>query len=527
MVSLPGTASTVVRTRYSTLLSFVVWPLCFFLYLFLDATHGIKFWDEAWFLQVANRMVSGDVLYRDIFFGATPLSMYLTALFIGVFGVEVLVLKSVMALIYVATAMMSARLLSQVRPCWGYPFSLAIAILIIAPPWYLPTPYSPLANLFFLCCFSLSVMFLQRAEKAVAVNRPALDFILPALSGGAAALAFVSKQNIGVCALVVFLAGAVISLRGDYYFWRKMSVASLVMFSSFVLISSLALLPIWLSGGWQQFLDYGFFNKTTYLRFAKVPYFEGFMQLFGTGISLRSIPKLIPVALFLLPVVVFVGLMASLVRRPDKRPMTALLLVCVTAALVGIYPRYDVVHLAYIAPELLIAFAYSWHMIISIPERYVDVLRKGIGLLLAGGMSLMLAKSMAVTMSGSHHLSDLPHFRWVFLNDNARHEIMQAVTPLLETAKRGESPFLLSPRAGFFYLASGARNPTPYDFPLTTALGRLGEAQLIDDIGRGRLKGVWLDKQLLTGPLRPVKLVGHIRANLAAGERHGPFIEYH
>ena len=37
---------------------------------------GVNTRDEAWFLQVVSRVSDGDVLYRDFFFGSTPLSVW-------------------------------------------------------------------------------------------------------------------------------------------------------------------------------------------------------------------------------------------------------------------------------------------------------------------------------------------------------------------------------------------------------------------------------------------------------------------
>ena len=47
-------------------------------------TQGVITNDESWFLQVVHRMTQGEVLYRQIFFGVTPLSAYLVYLPIAV-----------------------------------------------------------------------------------------------------------------------------------------------------------------------------------------------------------------------------------------------------------------------------------------------------------------------------------------------------------------------------------------------------------------------------------------------------------
>ena len=51
--------------------------------------------DESWFVQVIARMRAGDVLYRDIAFGAGPLPAYATAGLTYLTGVDVLAVKLV------------------------------------------------------------------------------------------------------------------------------------------------------------------------------------------------------------------------------------------------------------------------------------------------------------------------------------------------------------------------------------------------------------------------------------------------
>ncbi len=126
--------------------------LClFFLGFFISIADGINMADASWFLQVAHRVTSGDVLYRDVFFGATPLSVYLTALFTTIFGTEILVVKGVMVLCFVLTVLLSCRIVQLLGVTQGFPFIMVMALIVYAPPEC--AVYQPLANLFFMGCF--------------------------------------------------------------------------------------------------------------------------------------------------------------------------------------------------------------------------------------------------------------------------------------------------------------------------------------------------------------------------------------
>ncbi len=61
-----------------------------FLALVMSVVTGVDDWDEMWFLQVASRVAGGEALYRDVFFGSTPLGVWLAAPAVELFGSEVL-----------------------------------------------------------------------------------------------------------------------------------------------------------------------------------------------------------------------------------------------------------------------------------------------------------------------------------------------------------------------------------------------------------------------------------------------------
>ena len=62
-------------------------------------------------------------------------------------------------------------------------------------------------------------------------------------------------------------------------------------------------------------------------------------------------------------------------------------------------------------------------------------------------------------------------------------------------AAAGRRPFIISLAAGFYYLTTGVRNPTPYDYPAPSAFGLKGEAQLMDALRRREISEVCLDPE--------------------------------
>ena len=505
------------------------------LYVFLDVVNGIDMWDECWFLQVVHRVTSGDVLYRDVFFGATPLPVYLTALFTSLFGSEVLVLKTVMALIYISIVFVSGRILCQVSSTKGFPIFFAVALLALSPPWMNGVPYSPLANLFFLVCFSAALSWMGneiRTDKAVSgrsiVRRSTIAL---AIGGIAAGLSFASKQNIGFYALIALLFAVIIGLWGKRKIWGKLLVAIAVVLVSFCLMSAVSLLPVGLSGGWVKFLDYGFMNRPTYLQFAGISYFEGIKILKYLVSSTNSIEGLIILftyTLFLWPFLVLAALLITLTWKPGEKRLTAVMAIFVAIGFLGVFPRADLPHLAYAVPELLICLIYCWRRLKPSQVNWWVKAIQGVVVLWIGiGMILMFTLSIAKIKSPRYVVSTLPHFRNVLIEDRLINEIKISASALSEAARRGEQPFLISPRAGLFYLVSGTKNPTPFDYPLVTAFGRNGEADVISGIARGSLSSIWVDPQISAMPgLRPIQLLVYLGTHMKPGEKMGIFIPY-
>jgi len=507
------------------------------LYAFLDITQGFNMWDESWFLQIAHRVMSGDVLYRDVFLGIMPLSVYLTAFFTNAFGSEILVLKAIMALIYISTVILSGRILHQVSSGRGFPLFFGTALLALAPPWLngLGTPYTPLANLLFLGCFSAALFWLEnegRADGTANVRRAVeRSMIALAVGGTAAGLSFASKQNVGLYALAALLITVIIESWDKRLSWRRLMISVSIIVLSFCLACVLVLLPVQLSGGWIKLLEYGFFNKATYIQFARVSYFEGLqilIYLIHNQWSVEQLTHSFNYTLFLWPFLTFGALLIVLIRKSSRKKLTVVIIIFVAAAFFGVFPRADLVHLAYVVPELLIGLIYSWNLLKpKRPTWWVKPIQMGMVLWIGIGMSAMLATSVAKITSAKYCVSTLPHFKGVLIEDRLRNEIRTSAEALSEAAARGEQLFLLSPRAGLFYLVSGTKNPTPFDFPLATAFGHNGEADVISSLDRRRLSGVWVDPQILAMPLlRPMRLLSYLENNMKPGERLGTFIPF-
>jgi 4-amino-4-deoxy-L-arabinose transferase-like glycosyltransferase len=446
--------------------------------------------DEAWFLQVVRRVASGEVLYRDVFFGVPPLSVYLLAPLAWAWRPEVWLVRAALVACVAATALLCSLIARRLGSDREFSSLLGAALLLLAFPVPM-APYAPLATLFLLAALAAVV----RWEEAVGRSRRAL-----VLAGVACGMAFASKQNIGLYALGAVLL-LVLSSRprpGETGRRRPLSLVS----ASFLLSAAATLVPVWWSGALPEFLDYGFLNKGTYPRRAGVSYFEGLRSLAGLLRSDPFSPALVANAAYLLPPLAWAGLAWSWRRSSGAgRRQAAIVAAFCAAATLGLFPRADEVHVAYMMPVFLLAVAFAWQSLGLGRTRGGRLAHRAASLVLPALLTLRISRPLLGLAAGTASVSSLPHFTGVVMPTDTLASLRVQARRLQAAA--GEGAFLLSSKAAFYYLAGGLRNPTPFDYPLVTAFGRHGEARVVGDIRAGRISSVCVDPQMLRNPLRP------------------------
>jgi hypothetical protein len=286
----------------------------------------------------------------------------------------------------------------------------------------------------------------------------------------------------------------------------------------FLSASVLTLLPVWSSGGTNGFLDYGLMNKMTYLRLGRISYFDGLKWM----ILQEKNPMLIYWhVLFLVPPATFIALFIAWHRAsPKERGRTILVFLFVGAGFMVAFPRADIAHLSYAVPVLLLGLTYAWYCVRpKFPRLWVHLVRGGILLWISVGLGYWLINPLIEIASGKTRMSTLPHFRGVFIETSKEAAIRAHVSALRESVT-GEHLFFLTRNAGFYYLVTGFRNPTPFDYPLATAFGLKGQAEVIEAISRQQICAVCLNSRELS-PLPPFPLEEYVHNHMRAGPTVG------
>lgn len=488
-----------------------LWPWALVLFgvgMLLTLAQGINRTDESWFLQVLRRMLEGETLYRDIWFGATPLAPYAGVAVAGILGVEIVAVKILASASFAAVGTTSVWIMRRLgigtTPLW-----LVAALLLYSPPVQ-AGPYTPLAIAGLLGAFAAVLGWVERGTVSPEGD---IAWRFTILAGVAAGLAFLSKQNLGLLALgasivgIVSAPGATTSVR-----LRGAGMAAL----AFVVVSALGLVPVAVTGGLPDLLEYGFLGKRQYVQLAAVSYLTGL----GGIVHFTGLADAYLHTAFLLPPVVVSALLLALGRGQSlERGRCLVVLLFVAASLASLYPRADLAHVRQALPAVFLGVACIGG---TLGRRQERLRRRGAwlaGTWLAGGFVLVLASPLVGMASGELTVSTLPRFRGPLIESSQVPAIRDSAAALRAASLAEGSIFVLSPDAGFIYLASGLKDPTPYDFPLASVLGREGDQRVIDAIRDGSIRLVCLHEEGMdaVGPLRPRLLHSYVVESMQRG----------
>ena len=254
--------------------------------------------DETWFLQFVRRVLSGEVLYRDIYFGLTPLSAYVTAFFCLLFGVELLVARSVLALYFTLGVILVLLILKELKLERYATLLLIGSLIVLAHPqsnWGF-SPYNPLAKVLFLAVFWMALKWSASFQRKW-------------LIGASVCAALCLELN-------KMLAHAESCLFAYICWVRRGAFAKdfFIQIAVSLLVLCLLFFPTILQGGWSFFLDYTIWNKPRYLALTHHTYFLDFPNF-----------DLYSLFIYIAPFLLFFGWMRVPMRRrtspTKKRPV--------------------------------------------------------------------------------------------------------------------------------------------------------------------------------------------------------------
>jgi hypothetical protein len=231
-------------------------------------------------------------------------------------------------------------------------------------------------------------------------------------------------------------------------------------------------------------------GKGTYLDIGSVSYLGSLRETFGALFGVSSTVALSSAFHGLVTVLPLAVLLTALAASKRMDRFDWVLVAFSLGATLSALPRWDRFHMAYAVPVHLVALGrIGPRLSVGWPA---PALRRATAWAVVGLALVVAARPVVTVGRGGSTPLDLAHFRGARVPSD-RAGGLRAGAAALRSAAGGRPVFVVTRDAGFWYLASGTRNPTPFDVPARTATGTNGIPMLLDQLHDGTLELVCLD----------------------------------
>ena len=455
--------------------------------------------DEAWFLHVVERCRRGEVLYRDVFYGAGPLTVSLALLAVRLARPQLLVLRAVDVAWFVCLLLAGSWLLDAVGAGSTTIVVLwLVAIALSGPSWHTDNLYGQLARL------AAVVAAAAVAEWATSGAGGWLG-----VAGAAAGTALAAKHNLGAV-VAVMAGGVVLAHDGD-------AVDVLVLAAGAVAVIAVALVPVIRQRALADLVARTVSNKGVYLATGGLGPLEGFRAALdarreeppfaavGAAVAAASFAVL---PLTLAAAVIAAGVLVT-GDGGDAASVPATLAIGLAAvALANVTPRADRGHVQATFPLGWVAVLLAVEAVERGPGWWPPpalawAIAVALGVATLAALVVSLDTVHRVPLASDRFKRDVPHFRRLPV---PCHTCPQTEADAADVRNRtGGRVFLLRPDAAFWYLAADLQNPTPYDYPYASVFGPHGQRATVEQLRSGEIEWVAMPGRM-GGRLAPQEL---------------------
>ncbi|HSX38098.1 MAG TPA: hypothetical protein VLE95_04625, partial [Chlamydiales bacterium] len=417
--------------------------------------------DETWFFQVISRFLAGESLYKDIFLGVGPLSVYCTAFVCLLFGQELFIARLVLVSYFTIGVFLMLQILTELKLDRYRTFLFVLTCFILAHPqsnWGF-SAYNPLSKVLFLAVFWMTLKWSASLEKTWLLKASCFS-----------ALCFTAKQNVGAIAALCVSLEIFAKRRGHWLLCFQELCLHAAIFSA---TAAIIFFPVIISGGIAPFFDYGVINKFRYLALRDNNYFLDFKDFSLYSLLIYATPFAL----------IFGWLFFSFQKRERNQYSTRSLFIFLCGSALALFPRPDNMQKIAFVPFALLGTLYFYSALGSLIPFWI---KKSAKYVLTFFFSCYILNSLEGPchrwIQGHCVSSKIPKFRWIVM-DRACHRHWRRMQK--EFSFPHGPLFFLSTHAGFYYLLFDLQNPTPFDIPFHPALGSKGEQELIRAIQEG------------------------------------------
>lgn len=419
--------------------------------------------DEAWMLVVARRLLAGERPYRDVFFGAGPLALWLLAGLFRLTRPQGLVVRTVAAGYVAAEATLLAAVVTTLSG--PPPAAVAAVTTLLAVGGLHLFPHNHYGHLTHVATLAATLGLVSGH---------------PVTAGAAAGVAVLGKYPQGLVAVAGTVTVAATRDGSEAAVAAAVAAAAVGVAAALVLGSDL-----------RWFYRRAVTNKVGYVRTGRAGPWAVFRRASRRPWTeaARWLPTAVAAAAVATAPVAVVAVAVVAAAGGDDVAVVGGLPAAVAVA--AVFPRFDGPHAVGAAP-LTVAAATLAGLAAGVGAGWWWAATAAATPLLAVGVAARIRSTRSVP-----HRRDVPALRGL------------AVTPLRggvwpdETGGLPRRVFVLRPDAAMVYAAGGVSNPTPFDYPMASTFGPRGQEEVLAAVDAGMAVCVgWPDPPGLLAPRR-------------------------
>lgn len=421
-------------------------------------TRGIIFHDGGYVLQTAERMVKGEIMYKDFDFVYTPLSVYITAFLFKFFGQSVLVERI---------------------------FSMFLSLIGIGSVFYISYWISRNLLLSFISSFIFlwwgpaHINFLSPVMLSIDLSLLTIALLLRRnwlIAGIITVLVLLSKQNFGIALCITSL---VFLLLANY----KNKVSIFIQY----LTGSISVFVI--------FFLYLMFTKSL-LPFIHNMYFYMFQKILVEQVLQTSLPygrtlslTVIKFLIYLFPLTI--SILGIILSYKKSQKFLFLFVFIIVFYVLGIRPETDYIHLSPLLALTGIPLIIIWKSTKKNLSRIV--LGISIIMMLAGLYTALFNNYYRWEMpiiKDTHFMSDSNIHIWL---DPKEYLALQFFKTNIDQFTKPNEYIYVNLHAPFIYFYVNRKNPIRYYYAQHYATGKKEQEEIISDLKSKNVKLIIAD----------------------------------
>ena len=451
----------------------IKWKILIFLILFIMILaiifpKPIRNLDEIWNFNFAKNIADGKLPYKDFNMVQLPLLHYVAAIFLTIFGTELIVMRLLGGLLCAAILFMVFQILILLKVNKSFSWITVLGIYLLFFDYFcFDYNYGTLLVTLIVLYFELKRVM---NGKEIFYFNLKTDLLMGILIGST----IIMKQTTGLFICVIFILHKLLLAKSKEDFKSVLKIIA-ARGAGVIIPALLFILYLIINNIWADFINYAILGIATFSNY--IPY----MNL------LKDEKFIIKVLSMVAPITILIMYYISIVKQPNNKEKQAIfILFCYSiATFIIAFPISDQIHLLIaILPTIISIIYLIWQLCIwkkpKIKNKIILYFREFFKVLCVVSALVILcyySYLLCISINKSKVYTDLEHFKFV----EPFGGIYQVRDYILEQKEKGNTVYILDSAAAVYMIPSNNYNKD-YDMFLKGNIGNTTEEEQIEKL---------------------------------------------